>query len=85
MRTLFLLVTFTLSACTASLYPASVPSDLRSCPAGDAPSAPPPLPRTTESIADAYNKEKLAAEITYTALKVCREKLARLNAWVDSR
>ena len=85
MRTLFLLVTFALSACTTTLYPASVPKELRSCSAGDAPSAPPPLPRTTESIADAYNKEKLAADITYTALKVCREKLARLNAWVEGK
>ena len=85
MRTLFFIATFVLSACTTTLYPASVPKELRSCSAGDAPSAPPPLPRTTESIAKAYNKEKLAADITYTALKVCREKLARLNAWVEGK
>ena len=82
MRTLLIAVSLTLSACTSSVSGVDVPQDMRSCSAGAAPSAPPPVPRTTETIAKAYNKEKAKAEITYSALKDCRSKLERINAWL---
>ncbi len=85
MRTVFLMLTLALSACTTSLNAFDVPRDLQSCPAGQAPSAPPPLPRTTETIAKAYNKEKIAAEVTYDALKECRAKHARLIQWIKGK
>lgn len=56
-----------------------VPQELTFCPKGVPQPATPKPPRTTEVIADAFNKAKTAGQQTDAALAECSRRLDRLN------
>lgn len=86
MRTgiLLIMLFLGLSACSVARNAAPVspvvivPRSLSACPQGVPPRPPPPVPRTTETIAAAYNEQKVALETTYAALQECEAKLKTL-------
>lgn len=83
-----LLVLVLLVGCSTTAAPPPkpalvIPRELTFCPKGVPQPATPKPPRTTEVIADAFNKAKTAGQTTDAALAECSRRLDRLNKLIS--